>query len=58
MATQYYTASTLGGGSPLFPRVVTDGQLRLTAVGEPGNGFVELRYAVGRARSSGRGAGA
>ncbi|MBA5875108.1 MAG: dihydrofolate reductase [Nitrospira sp. CR1.2] len=37
---------TLGGGKPLFPRLVTNPPLQLVSVRKIGPGFAELRYAV------------
>jgi dihydrofolate reductase len=41
---------TLGGGAPLFPRVITTPPLRLVSVTPYGEAFAELRYEVPRAR--------
>jgi dihydrofolate reductase len=41
-------AAILGAGKPLLPRRILPPALRLTAVSNMGNGFVELRYDVVR----------
>lgn len=49
------TSVTLGGGSPLLPRAITDPPLRLLSATTYGDAFAELRYEVPRpARRDGR----